>query len=209
MRTEILRSEIQPVFVPGYRVLEIAGWAGTGTTSTGKMLAEQHGAKFVCVGDIFKHITRERNIPRTESLDGKMNTLGRLMIKNAFLPEKPRSPIIIDSRLGAIFACQKKIEDPEIVIPRIKLISTHEKSAQRIAQRDSLSIVEARVKTEERNKKDAEIFKQLLDMDPDTPNEVLDDNIFDLIINTTNTTLKQNVEIINRWLLKRSLLNYI
>lgn len=205
-KERVLPSENKPLYTPNYRVLEIAGWAGTGTTTTALELSKQHGAKFVCVGDIFKYVTGPKGIPRNEALDKKFNSLGKILIKNAYRTENPRTPLIVDSRLGAIFALQAEQANPNFRIPKIKLIATHEKSAQRIAERDGMSLTDARAKTEERNRKDAEIFKELLEINPETSNEVLDNNIFDLILDTTKKTIEQNVIEINKWLLERGLI---
>ncbi|HMS22468.1 MAG TPA: (d)CMP kinase [Candidatus Levybacteria bacterium] len=201
---------------PSYNVIELAGWAGTGTSSVGRALAEQHGAEFVDVGKIFKkiHYATTGNIvvgaiDRKPEIDDKLNALGRLVIRNAtgVIHGRQRRPVIVDSRLGPIIALQQEMkEKKDLGILKIKLITTVEESARRIAKREGIDYKEVLEKTIERNKSDAGIFRKMLELNEES-GDALDENLFDLIVDTTNTTINENIAIINNWLHKRGYLS--
>lgn len=195
---------------PSYDVLEIVGDAGTGTTSTGQVLAELHGARFISIGDIVGKINKgiwhgrllEDGRELTTQIDKKVDRLGQLIIRNS-LSQYPntdgRRPVIVDSRMGAFFATRGKQEaeengEPFPNVVKIKITADEDERIERLSQRESKPLEEVRRMTVRRDTKDKEVYKMLQGSETDT------DNFFDLILDNTHLNVDQTVTEINQWL---------
>lgn len=197
---------------PSYDVIELVGEAGTGTTTTGKVLAEIHGARYVGIGDIMRiinihkegsDILGERNVT-DDTVDEKINRLGEIIFENFLKPNYGRGPVVVDSRLGAILAktAEKRARENKQPFPKIvtlRLTSDPNIAAQRISQRQEINIKEALQKNADRNKKDREIFSRLL-RNEGIEDDPYSDSIFDLTIDTSGIPIIEVVGKINTWL---------
>mgnify|MGYP003451353345 CR=1 FL=1 len=214
INTRLIENEQR--LTPVYDVLEIVGEAGTGTTSTGLVLAELHDARFISIGDIVGKINqgiwqgrlledgRELNV----AIDKKVDRLGQLIIRNA-LPQYPntngRRPVVVDSRMGAYFAIKGKQEAEEKGQPfpnvvKIKLTADEDVRISRLSEREGISKEEIRRITTRRDTMDSETYRKLQGQD------VASNNFFDLIVDNSNLNVDQTVSSINQWL-KRN--NYV
>lgn len=200
---------------PAYDVIELAGWAGTGKSTTGRVLASLHGADFACIGDIFRVIKKKTDGQRVSGtferpmwLDNLVDRLGNIILENLHT----RKPFIVDSRLGPIHArlAEKKAQDEGRTFPRvvnILLTASDEVAARRVSQRDGISIEQALQNNKERNEKDREVYNSFLPEDLKEMNlldgaqhSLFGKPLFDFILPTDNLTKEGNIVAINTWL---------
>lgn len=205
-----LSNEANPLR-PTYNVLEIVGDAGTGTTSAGRLLAELHSARFISIGDFVGNINRSlmggqlingREIDA--AIDVKMDRLGEIIIRNSTSKSpsvRGRSPVIVDSRMGAFlaFSGKKRAEEegrpyPQVV--NIRLTADEEVRISRISRREGQALDDVRRKTIRRDQEDKEAYTALQGKD------VYADNLFDLTVDNTNLTVDETAVVINTWLRK-------
>jgi cytidylate kinase len=130
---------------PSHQVA-IFGWAGTGKTSSGKLIAKELGFEFISTGNIFRNMAIKRGVTSQElealaeaddSIDHEIDD---------FIMElgRTRSHILVESRLAHFFM-------PETAI-RMKFYCTDDERFRRIAEREKKSINQAGRETREREK---------------------------------------------------------
>lgn len=164
--------------------ITIYGLPGSGTSSVGKSLSNKLNFDFISSGNIFRQTAKNLNLTLEElteiskqdrkydiELDKKIKKIG-----------EDNDNIVVESRLAWYF-----IKDSF----KIMFVSDFEKRVQRIALRENISINQAKEKTIFREKAEKLRYKNYYNLA-----EIDNKNNFDLIINTTNTTVEEVVNII-------------
>lgn len=163
--------------------ITIFGMAGTGTSSTGKALAEKLGYEFLSSGNIFREMAAEKNLSLSEfeelskttskydlELDKKIENFG-----------KTKTNFVVDSRLAWHFI-------PDSF--KIALILDDETRFSRIARRENKSIEQVK---EETNFRENMIHERYLSYYGVDLNNVFDRKVFDLVIDTKENSIEEVV----------------
>lgn len=163
--------------------ITIFGLAGAGTSTVGKALAERLGYKFVSSGEIFRkkaadmglelhkfHTLAEKNDKFDKELDKEIEKFG-----------KENDDFVVESRLAWFFI-------PDSI--KIKLFCEFNECVRRVAERDEISVEEARERVTSRENTDSLRYKNFYGI-----NDINDDKHFDLIIDTSAIAPQ---EIVNR-----------
>lgn len=163
-------------------IITIFGLAGTGTSSCGKQLAEKLGYKFVSAGQIVREKAEEKNLTLGQ-YEQVLNTdpnLDRELDERVKQIGESGESLVMDSRLAWYF------------IPhsfKVKLTCRDDVRIERVAKRDRTSVKEARGLTADR-----EDFHNRRYMRTYGIEEYDADSNFDLILDTTNTSVDETVE---------------
>ncbi|OGF51994.1 hypothetical protein A3I27_01190 [Candidatus Giovannonibacteria bacterium RIFCSPLOWO2_02_FULL_43_11b] len=161
--------------------ITIFGLAGTGTTSAGKMLAEKLGYQFVSSGHMFREMAKENGMSLNEfeeatNKDPKYdNELDQWIKKFG----EENNNFVVESRLAWHFI-------PDSI--KIKLICDFDERIKRVAAREKISFDEAMEHNEFRDKKIAERYAKYYGI-----KDFADDK-FDLVIDTTTTSIEETAE---------------
>lgn len=161
--------------------ITIFGLAGTGTTSAGKMLAEKLGYQFVSSGYMFRQMAEENKMTLNEfeeatNKDPKFDRELDQRIKE--FGEK-NDNFIIESRLAWHFI-------PDSI--KIKLTCDLNERIKRVAEREKIPFAVAKEHNEFRDKKIAERYEKYYDI------KDFNDDKFDLVIDTTTTSIEDVVQ---------------
>jgi cytidylate kinase len=165
-----------------YRNIVVCGDVGTGTTTLAKGLAKKLGWEYLSAGDIFRKYHKEHGIPLwdkasiPDELDKKVDT-------GFFEKMKKESGLVVDGHYAGWFAkdlksvfrilltCDKKVADDRIISRQ----ATHQETPEQI---------------EERRKQLRDKFKKLYSSE-----DYEDPEFFNLIIDTTNTSIEDTLSI--------------
>jgi cytidylate kinase len=169
--------------------ITIFGLAGTGKTTTAKILAKELNLKFNSTGNLMREKAKELNLSIYEfdQLCKKDSKYDLELDKNVQTYGKDNDNFIFESRLAWYF-----ISDSV----KIKLQCDEEIAYERIAERENLTLEESRNLTEERKQIVSQRYNSLYPNLEYPPKN----DIFDLIINTSETSIEEVVEKIKLYL---------
>lgn len=167
-------------------IITIGGLAGTGTSTTAKILSEILNIPFVSAGDIFRQMAAERGMDILEfsSLaenNTKIDT--EIDCRQAKLA-KESSNLILEGRLSAHF-----VENADL---RIWLITPFDVRAERICERESKTIDVVKEEVIIRENSEALRYAEIHDID------ISNLDIYDLIINTGSFDAESVAKIIEK-----------
>jgi cytidylate kinase len=174
-------------------LLTISGLHGTGKSTIGNIIAQKLDLKYYSTGQAFRELAKEMNLTLKEftefvennpkidrKLDHKINEIAQ------------KGNVIIDSQLSAFIL--KSIADLKIL-----LTCPLEVRVQRMAKRDNTDYEEKLKETQIREDSEIKRFKDLYNID------LNESNVYDLMIDTSNLTIEEIVEIILNEIKKRNL----
>jgi len=166
------------------RIITLAGLAGTGKSALCKALQNELGWKKYSAGDLLRQIAEERGMTINEideaarhdpqydrALDVRTEELG-----------KNEQDFVIDGRLAWKFI-------PHSL--KVNMTCDEEVRLARVAHRDGISLETARERTMHREQAITERFKKYYGID-----NFLDPKNFDLILDTTNMTVEEELELV-------------
>lgn len=164
----------------------LGGLAGSGKSTTARMLAKRFGLRRVSAGDMFRAMAKE------EGLDliafgrrcGKHPEIDKALDER-MVAEARKGGAVLDGRATAFLTRKRRI--PAL---RIWLAVDPKVSARRVAGRDRLTVKEALRKSAKREREVAKRLKLLWGVD------TADTSYYDAVIQTDDYTPKEVVDII-------------
>jgi cytidylate kinase len=154
-------------------IITISGLAGSGTTTTSKILSEKTCIPYISAGDIFRQMAAERNMDILEfsKFAEEHEDIDILIDKRQSELAKEKENLIIEGRLSAYFV------DADLKIWFIAPLDTRTK---RICNRENkpYEIVKEEILT--RSKSEAKRYHEIHNIDIENM------EVYDLIINTGN-----------------------
>lgn len=165
-------------------VITISGPHGTGKSTYAKALAEALGLRYVCAGEMFRDIARERrmSLEAFSKLAANDPSIDK-MIDERTKTEASKGSVVIDAQLGAWVA--KDLADV-----RVLLVAPDEVRFRRIAERDNKSIEEARNETVARELIQKHRYRKYYGIDVD------DLSIYNLKIDTSKASVGEITSLI-------------
>lgn len=174
-------------------ILTISGLHGTGKSTVGKLVAKKLMINYYSTGDAFRDLAKEMDLTLEEftsyveknpeidkKLDDKIKKIAQ------------KGNIIIDSQLSAFIL--KSIADLKIL-----LTCPLEIRVQRMTERDKTSYDEKLKETNVREESELKRFKSLYHFN------LNDSNAYNLVIDTSNLSIEEIVNIILTKIKKRNL----
>ncbi len=157
----------------------IFGLAGTGTSTTGKRLAEELQVPFISSGNIFRKKAAELNMSllEFEAFTEKNPEFDNILDNELAEYGRSHAAFIIESRLAWHFI-------PDSI--KIKLDCDFDARVQRVADRDGLTFDQAKAETLYRETKALKHYKDLYGIELYT-----DDAHFDHVIDTTHISVDE------------------
>lgn len=176
-------------------IITIGGRAGSGTSSVGRALAKKLGYKFYCAGDIRRELARDKGITLAELNEKAVKDPSSDFLVDDFMKKMAESEddLVVDAWLG--FYCFpesiKIFFDADIMV-----------RAERILERASFeehpkNIKEAINMIHAREESGVKRFEKLYGVDP------FDANHFDLVLDTSDHTVKQSVDEVYRFVMNK------
>jgi cytidylate kinase len=165
----------------------LCGLAGSGKSTTAKLLARRFKLRRASAGDIFRAIAKKRGMSPIE--------LGRYAAKHpAFdrtidahlVKEARRGNVIIDGRTTGYLT--RKLRIPAL---RVFLAVNPAVSAKRVAKRDGVTVAEALRKSRLRERENNRRLHRLFGLDTS------DQSYYDVVIHTDDYAPKEVVQIIS------------
>ncbi len=160
--------------------ITIFGMAGTGTSSTGKLLAERLGYPFVSGGDMGRLTAKELGVSLNELEDLSKKDKKYDLLRDEHLKKfgMENEDAVIEARLGWYSV-------PDSI--KIKLTCPDDVRLKRIADRENKDLAQVEAETVHREKAIKERFKEYYNMDFDR--DTADDR-FDLVLDTSLADLE-------------------
>jgi cytidylate kinase len=165
-------------------VVTVSGPHGTGKSTYAKALAEALGLRYVCAGELFRELARERNLSLEafSSLAATDSEIDKL-IDERTITEARKGGIVIDAQLGAWMV--KDLADVKIL-----MIAPDEVRFKRIAQRDGTLLEHAKTETLTRERIQKQRYKRYYGIDVD------DLSIYDIKIDTSLYSVEQTKSLV-------------
>ncbi|MEM1638625.1 MAG: AAA family ATPase [Desulfurococcaceae archaeon] len=164
----------------------ISGPPGSGKTTQAKLLAEHYGLKYFSAGKVFREIARKRGLSIEElSLIALEDPSIDLEVDRLTYEAVKEDNIVIDGHLAAWIV-------NDAVDFRVYITAPLSLRILRIASRDNKPIEAAFKETVTRETAQKKRFMEIYGINVD------DLSIFDLIINTRRTGIKETFEIIKK-----------
>lgn len=159
----------------------IFGFAGTGTSSTGRMLAQELRCEFVSSGNIFRAEAAKRGLSLIEftQLTSTDSSYDKVLDQRMIDFGKDHSHFVVESWLAYHFIPDSK---------KIKLVCDLDERIERVARRDKIPLEQARKDTAFREDFNRKKYKSLYGIE-----DYADDSHFDLILDTTTTPISKIV----------------
>lgn len=152
-------------------VIAVSGYHGSGRSTHARRLAEAFNLRYVSSGTIFRQMAEERRLTLEDmsKLTEGDPELDKMIDERA-REESIKGGVVIDATLSGWMA-----EDPDL---RIFLTAPLEARIRRIAEREGISLREAREETQVREESERERFQSYYGVD------VTDLSIYDMVLNT-------------------------
>ena len=167
-----------------YRSITISGPIASGTTTAAKGVSEKLGLEYHSAGDFFRKYALEHNLPLYEHVPDKLD-----LAMDKKLQEEVKKGIVLDSHYAGYFNRANKN-----VLKVLLLCDEKERIRRALARTHTHQESEGEIKKREKAH-DAK-FRKLY-----TDENYLDPKFFDLVIDTTNTTIEETTNrITNRFL---------
>lgn len=159
-------------------VIAVGGLHGTGKTTYAKALANDFGIRHVSAGEFFREIAKEKNLTleRLNELARSDPELDRLVDERT-KEEAAKGGVIIDGQLAAAVAGDK-------ADLRILITAPEEVRMERISQRDSISLDEAREKTVQRERAERDRYMKYYGIN------VTDTAVYDVVVDSSSSTIE-------------------
>jgi len=153
-------------------VITVSGPHGTGKSTYAKALAEALGLRYVCAGEIFRELAKERGLSLAEfsQIAAKDPAIDKI-IDERTKAEAKMGGVVIDAQLAAWMA--RRVADVKVLI-----VAADEVRFKRIAEREGMSVLEAKRQTVARESIQRERYRKYYGVD------VTDLSIYDLTIDT-------------------------
>ena len=166
-------------------IITIGGLAGTGTSTTAKILSQEINIPFISAGDVFRQMAVENNMTLlefSEFAEGNDNIDKALDKRQAEIANNSEN-LIVEGRISAFFVNADY---------RIWLKAPDNVRAERISYREDKSLDTVKQEIAERTASERKRYMEIHDIDIDN----LD--IYDLIINTDTFNIESTVNIIKK-----------
>ncbi|MEM2192546.1 MAG: AAA family ATPase [Candidatus Hadarchaeales archaeon] len=164
-------------------VVTISGLHGAGKTTAAKYLAKKFGLEYVCAGDVFRQMAKERGLTLEEfSKVAERDPRIDLMIDKRTARMARRGNVLIDGRLAGWMAKKADL--------RILLTAPLEVRVKRIVGRERRRYKEVLRETMARERSEAKRFRKFYHID------VNDYSKFDLVVNTANLSVEEVAKIL-------------
>jgi cytidylate kinase len=153
-------------------VVTVSGPHGTGKSTYAKALATALGLRYVCAGDMFRDLAKERGVTLESfsKMAAEDPAIDRAIDERTRVEAK-KGGVVIDAQLGAWMA--KDVADVKLLI-----VAPDDVRFRRIAERDGIPVEEARKQTLAREGIQRERYREYYGLD------VSDLSIYDLKIDT-------------------------
>ncbi|MEM2874947.1 MAG: cytidylate kinase family protein [Candidatus Hadarchaeales archaeon] len=162
-------------------VITVSGSHGTGKSTAAKALARRLGLRYVCSGDIFRTMARERSMDLKDfSKYAEQHPNIDLMIEGRAAEEAGRGNVVIDGRLSGWTVKRADV--------RILLTAPLDVRVRRICGRERRRYGEVLRETLAREKSEAVRFKKLYGID------INDHSSFDIIMNTGRISRRKMID---------------
>jgi cytidylate kinase len=165
-------------------IITVSGPHGTGKSTYAKALAKALGLRYVCAGDLFRELAKERKMTlqdfsrlaaEDESID--------VIIDERTKDEARKGGVVIDAQLGAWMV-------KDLATARVLLVAPDSVRFKRIAERDRTTISDAEKETVLRESIQKERYRKYYGIDVD------DLSIYDLRIDTSVHSIEETKSII-------------
>ena len=166
--------------------ITVSGFPGSGTTTVAKLLEKKTGLTYVYSGDIFRKMAKKHNM--------SLEDFGRYCEKHKEVDEKldryqleilEKGNVILEGRISGWIAHRNTIDSLKVVLE-----ADIDTRAKRIVKRENGDIKKRKQEIKKREKSEATRYKKYYDID------VSDTSIYDLVIDTSDKTPEEIVEII-------------
>ncbi|MEX0568289.1 MAG: (d)CMP kinase [Candidatus Njordarchaeota archaeon] len=169
-------------------VILISGPHGTGKSTVARVIAEEFGLRYISAGEIFRKKAREYGMNIVEFTKYvEKNPEIDYEIDNAMMEEIKKGDVVLDSQLAYFFA--KKIKAEELVTVSILLYASFEERARRLAEREDISLENAKAEIKAREESEKDRFERLYGA------KLWSIEDFDIVINTTQLKKDESIEI--------------
>jgi len=167
----------------GY-IVTVSGPHGTGKSTYAKALAEALGLRYVCAGELFRALAKERNVSLEafSSFAAKDPAIDKL-IDERTKTEAKKGGTVIDAQLGAWML--KDVADVKVL-----MVAPDEVRFKRIAERDCTSLESAKKETIAREEIQKQRYKKYYGIDVD------DLSIYDIKIDTSPYSVEQTKSLV-------------
>ncbi len=165
-------------------IIAVSGLHGAGKTTVTKILVKKFKQlRYVCAGDIFRQLVKERKMTLKDgSRYAELHPHVDRMIDRRISDVAREGKVLIDARLAGWMA--KKADLKILLTAPIKI------RIKRIVHREGRKYRDVYEETIKREKSEAKRFKKFYNID------VNNRSIFDLIINTERLTLSETTKIL-------------
>ncbi len=170
-------------------IITIAGRAGSGKSTVAKMLAKELGYKHYSTGDIVRELAKERGMTLEELMKLSETTPDFDKHIDAYQKElgKKEDNFVLDGRLGWYFIPHSKKIFLEVSSEVAGQRIFKDKLAGKRSEQAIQDMQEARLRSKERDTRDAERYKKIYGFLWDEPKN------FDLVIDTSIPTAEEVV----------------
>lgn len=171
--------------------ITIFGLAGTGKSSAGKFFADKRKYIFYSSGNLFREMAREHGLDlyKFGKLCEKDSSIDKEFDKRIEKFGKDNDDFVLDSRLAWNFI-------PDSI--KVKLICGDDERFRRVAERDKITIDEAKRKTIEREASEKSRYYNYYKI-----KDYTDDKHFELIIDTTNISIEEVAKKIEGYMIRK------
>jgi cytidylate kinase len=154
-------------------VITVGGPHGTGKSTYAKALAQALRLRYVCAGEIFRELAKERRMTLEEfsALAAKDQTIDKLIDDRTKL-EAEKGGVVIDAQLGAWMV-------KDLATLKLLLTAPDNVRFQRIANRDRTTLAQARKETLTRESIQRQRYKEYYGVN------TADLSMYDLTIDTS------------------------
>ena len=165
-------------------VITVSGPHGTGKSTYAKALAKALGLRYVCAGDLFRELAKERKMTLQDfsRLAAKDQSID-VIIDERTKDEARKGGVVIDAQLGAWMV-------KALATARVLLVAPDAVRFKRIAERDRTTVSEAEKETVLRESIQKERYRKYYGVD------VGDLSIYDLRIDTSLHSIEETKSII-------------
>ena len=167
--------------------ITISGPPGSGKSTVCKMLSDRLGIECVISGMVFREMAKEQGLDLEEF--GKLAELqprfDRLLDERMVRTAKEKKNVILEGRLTAYMLSRNGIRATKIF-----LHADIDIRAKRIAGREGIDVREAKRRILEREECETSRYRNFYEID------LSDKSVYDLVIDTTNLSPEQVVDII-------------
>jgi cytidylate kinase len=179
-------------------ILTISGLHGTGKSTVGKLISQKLGLRYYSTGQAFRELAKEKNLTLEEFTDHvEKNPDIDKLLDDKIVEIALKDKVIIDSQLSAYIL--ESIADFKIL-----LTCPLETRVNRMSERDNSPYEEKLKETLLREKSELTRFNKLYDIDLNNQLEI--QHLYDLIIDTTELTVDEILDLIIAALKKKDMI---